>query len=143
MNIFGEDILLDKDLYPMIAANGMPLTTSGVLTVLQDIKLRLIIPKGNLFYDKEFGSSLHLYIYDESDESTKLMLINEIIRTIRKDSRVKINSVQCTISQWNDQTGEIILSASFHLYESSEAFHMMISIDDKKGIEVIINDVTN
>ncbi len=67
-NLWGEDIVIDSTNSPKIASNGELLLTSDVDTPLQDIKLRLFTPLGSLFYDKNFGSLIHEFIFDDNTD---------------------------------------------------------------------------
>lgn len=101
--LWGQDIALDDSNSPKVAANGEFILTSGVETALQDIKLRLFTRLGSLFYDKEYGSLIHDFIFEESTESNRSALLSEIIIRIEKEPRVVFGSVSASILSWDEK----------------------------------------
>jgi hypothetical protein len=68
--IFGQDIKIDESGQALVAANGELILTAGVETGVQDVRLRLETPLGELFYDIDFGSLIHEFFLDESTQPT-------------------------------------------------------------------------
>ena len=102
--LWGQDIALDDDNNPKIAASGELILTHGVETPLQDIKLRLFTRLGSLFYDKEFGSLIHDFIYEENTTATRNALLSEIIMRVEKDPRVEFGKVSASILTWDEKS---------------------------------------
>lgn len=108
--LWGQDIALNENNNPKIAANGELILTSGVETPLQDIKLRLFTRLGVLFYDKEYGSLIHDFIFDENTAQNRAGLLSEIIMRIEKDPRVETGKVSAKILKWNEKGVQVAIS---------------------------------
>ena len=112
-DIFGSDIYLNDDFKPSIFNNGELRLVTGVETVLQDIRLRLITLKGSLFYDSTFGSDVPLFMKDDDIDDTSIL--SEVSRALEADPRVEPYSVSTTIEKNMD---EISVSINFQLIGS-------------------------
>ncbi len=108
--LWGQDIALDKNNNPKIAANGELVLTRWVETPLQDIKLRLFTRLGTLFYDKEYGSLIHDFIFEENTAQNRAALLSEIIMRIEKDSRVETGKVSAKILKWDEKGVQILIN---------------------------------
>ncbi len=135
--IFGQDIKLDQAGQAMAAANGELILTSGPETGCQDIRLRLFTPLGNLFYDKEFGSLIHEWVYDENTLSARMAFCAEVTRRVRLDPRVQYGTAACSIRSW-DETG-IKADASWTFIDEDHVYNLVIGINE--DMEVVISDV--
>ncbi len=135
--IYGQDILLDENMQATIAASGEAVTSDGIQTVLQDIKLRLFTPLGSLFYDKAFGSQVIEYVKDENTQGNRLSLIAEVKSCINTEPRVAPGKTQCKIVSW-DHTG-VVCEASFELIDETHPFNLIIEINS--DMEIVIKDV--
>jgi hypothetical protein len=121
----------------MVAANGELYLTDGVDTGCQDIKLRLFTPLGGLFYDKEFGSKIYLWIKDENFLSARLAFCAEVVRRLRMDPRVVAGSESCSIKTW-DNNG-ISAEVSWRFIDVDHPLNLVIEIGD--DMEMVIKDV--
>jgi len=138
MNFYGQDILLDKNLRPLVAANGELYLTSGNYAVVQDVILRLRTVLGNLFYDKEFGSELFSFLKSENIYEIKKQMKSEVLKTIRKDIRIDQASVVCIIKSSDNETVE--LEASFSIIDDSNVYNLVINIG-QNDINVFVRDL--
>lgn len=136
--IFGQDIRLDENMQAMVAANGELYLTEGVDTGCQDIKLRLFTPLGGLFYDKEFGSKIHLWVKDENFLSARLAFCGEVVRRLRLDTRVVVGSEACSIRTW-DHTG-ISADVSWRFIGVDHPLNLVIEMGTG-NMEMVIKDV--
>ncbi|MBW2599331.1 MAG: baseplate assembly protein [Deltaproteobacteria bacterium] len=135
--IYGQDILLDGNMQASLAATGEAVTSDGIQTVLQDIKLRLFTPLGSLFYDKEFGSRIIEFVKDENTMGNRLALIAEIKSCINAEPRVVPGKTQCKVESW-DHTG-VVCEASFEIIDETHPFNLIIDINS--DMEIVIKDV--
>ena len=135
--IYGQDILLDETMQAKTAANGDVVVSTGIETVLQDIKLRLFTPLGSLFYDVDFGSNIMLFVKEENTATTRRALIAEVKRRLNLEPRVVPETTTCSIVTW-DHTG-VTLKASFRLIDETHPFNLVISAGS--NLEMVIKDV--
>jgi hypothetical protein len=137
-DVFGQDIKLGTDGQALVAANGELILTVGVETGLQDIRLGLQQPLGELFYDSEFGSLIHLWMKEENTGSNRAGLVAEVETRIENDPRVKLGSITCSVLKW-DETG-IDLQASFEFITEDQPYNLVVSYDAEKK-EMVVKDV--
>ena len=100
-DFWGQDIALDADGQAKVAASGELILTDGVETGLQDIRLRLFTRLGMLFYDEDFGSLVHDWIFEESTEANRAAFCSEVVMRVEADPRVELGSVSCSVLQWD------------------------------------------
>lgn len=137
-DIFGQDISLSDDGQALVAANGELLLTSGADTGIQDIRLRLLTPLGELFYDTEFGSLIHEWFKDENTEGNRIAFEAEVERRIDEDPRVTVGSVNCTVTSW-DERG-FTATAGWAFIVEDHPYNLVIAYDNDKR-EMVISDV--
>lgn len=135
---FGQDIRLDENMQALVAANGELLLTSGPDTGCQDIRLRLFTPLGGLFYDREFGSRVHLWVKDENFLSARLAFTAEVLRRIRLDPRVVPGSERCAVRSW-DHNG-LTADVSWRFIDVNHSLNLVIQMDGA-NMEMVIKDV--
>lgn len=136
-DIYGQDILLDEYLQPMVTATGEQLLTEGVQTVVQQIKLRLAIPideatETGMFYKSDFGSQLYNYFREEDTPDNRNAIIAETISTINKDSRVNPNQTYAYVSETTD--GSIQIEVQFEILNEESPFNLVIQSDSDLGL---------
>ena len=136
-DIFGQDIKVDEHGQALVAANGELVLIHGPDTGVQDIRLRLDTPLGGLFYDKEFGSLVHEWKYDENNLTRRLGFCTEITRRIRLDPRVEYGTETCTVRSWNE--AGIIAAASWRFIGETHRQNLVIEIGN--DMETVIKDV--
>ncbi len=137
-DVFGQDIKLDNSGNAMVAANGELLLTDGVETGLQDIRLRLLTPLGELFYDVEFGSLVHEWYLEESTLARRQAFEQEIEQRIEADPRVVLDTVSCSITAY-DEKG-FSAKASWEFIGEDHPFNLVLTYDGTKK-EMVIADV--
>jgi len=138
MDLFGQDIRIDADGQALVAANGELLLTSGPETGVQDVRLRLGTPLGELFYDVDFGSLIHEFFRDELTSANRSAFEAEVERRIEEDPRVASGSVSCSVAAW-DENG-FSARAAWTFIDEDHPFNLVISYDsDKKTM--VISDV--
>lgn len=120
-----------------ISANGEAVISTGIQTVLQDIKLRLFTPLGSLFYDSNFGSRIVEFVRDENTPFSRSALIAEVKKRIVLDPRVVQSSVKAEILSW-DLEG-ISVEAGFNLISETNPFNFVITVNS--DLEMVIKDV--
>ncbi len=137
-DVFGRDIRLDESDQAPVAANGELLLTEGAQTGVQDIRLRLFQPLGELFYDTTFGSLVHEWFCEENTPANRLAFIAEVERRVAADPRVAVGSAACELLRW----GEMGLQArvSWEFVGEDHPFNLVIETStDKLGM--VIADV--
>lgn len=101
---WGQDIALDENGQARVAANGELVLTDGVDTGVQDIRLRLATGLGALFYDLDFGSLIHEWVYEDSTDVTRAAFLAELTMRVEMDPRVVVGSVNATILNWDEKS---------------------------------------
>lgn len=137
-DIFGQDIALDDDMQPLIAANGELILTSGPDTGVQDIKLRITTYIGMLFYDKDYGSTARDWVMDESTETNRIGFAAEIKRCVHEDPRVQPSTVTSAVTFWDETS--ILCEVSWNFINEDHAYNLVIEVDRSKK-EMVIKDV--
>lgn len=137
-DVFGRDIKLSDDGQALVAANGELLLTDGVETGLQDIRLRLMTPLGELFFDIEFGSLIHEWYLDESTRASRDGFEAEVERRIEEDPRTVLGTVSCSVTSW-DEKG-FSAQAAWEFIGEDHPFNLVIGYDSAKK-ELVIKDV--
>jgi len=137
-DIFGQDIKLGEYGTALVAANGELILTSGVETGVQDIRLRLGTPLGELFYDIDWGSLIHEWFLEENSEDARSGFEAEVERRIEEDPRVVLGTVSCRVAGW-DETGFTAL-ASWEFIEEAHPLNLVIGYDSTNK-ELVIKDV--
>lgn len=135
--IFGSDIKLDPDGQAVAAANGELILTRGGETGLQDVRLRLMMPLGSLFYDKDYGSLIHEWIREENTSLARMGFTAEVERRVKLDPRVDGGTVACSIRAW-DAEG-ITAGLSFRFVDEDHVNNLVITAGDDVG--VVVKDV--
>jgi len=138
MDIFGQDIRLDADGQALVAANGELLLTDGVQTGVQDIRLRLSQPLGELFYDRDFGGLLHYWIKEENSAGNRIAFSAEVERRVQRDPRVVTGSVFCKIINWDEQ--QLTASVQWSFIDADHPYNLVIALD-RNVQEMVIKDV--
>jgi len=137
-DLYGSDIEIDGSGRPVVAANGELAMVEGVATGVQDIRLRLGTPLGELFYDTEFGSLLHEWILEENTIAARTAFEAEVAQRIEADPRVVLDSVSCRVVSWNE-TG-LTATATWEFIDEDHPFNLVVSWDSSKK-EMVIEDV--
>ena len=139
MNDFGSDILLDENGQAVVAANGELVWCDGETAAVQDIRLRVLTMLGGLFYDRQFGSAIPHYIFDDNTKSNRLSLKAEVKRRIEMDPRVAVGSVTSAIRSW-DELG-ITIDAGWRFKGSDDPQNIVISLK-RSAIGAVMEDVS-
>jgi phage baseplate assembly protein W len=137
-DLFGQDIKIDSAGQALVAANGELLLTEGAETGVQDIRLCLGTPLGELFYDIESGSLVHEWYQEENTQGNRSAFEAEIEQRIEADPRVVLGTVTCRVSSW-DEKG-ITARASWEFIGEDHPFNLVISYDSTNK-EMVIRDV--
>ena len=137
-DIFGQDIQLDNNGLPLVAANGELLLTSGAATGVQDVRLRLMTPLGELFYDVDFGSLIHHWFLDENSPAGRSGFEAEVERRIEEDPRVEVGTAGCSIQSWDEQG--FTARASFEFIGDDTPYNLVIAYDSTNK-DLVIKDV--
>lgn len=122
----------------LVAANGEVVMTEGAETGVQDIRLRLIIFLGTLFYDVDFGALIHNWIKEENILSARMGFEAEVKRRIEMDPRVVLGTTDCKIESW-DETG-ITANVSWKFIDEDHPYNLVIEVNSDK-MEIVIKDV--
>lgn len=138
-DLWGQDIALDGSGQARVAANGELLLTDGVLTGVQDIRLRIFTRMGALFYDHEFGSLIHDWILEESTQANRSALESEVILRVEEDARTVVGSVRCSVTTWDDKSIEAV--ASWQFIDEDSPLNLVLQIN-KETLEMVIQDAS-
>lgn len=138
IDLFGEDIKLDAAGQAMVAANGELLLTSGAETGVQDVRLRLFTPLGELFYDQGFGALLHEWVKEENAAGNRAAFEAEVERRVQADPRVIPGSASCRVTTW-DEKG-LTARVSWEFIGEDHPFNLVVGLDADKR-QMVIKDV--
>lgn len=137
-DLFGQDIELDNNGQAVVAANGELVLTDGVETGVQDVRLGLGTPLGELFYDVGFGSLIHEWFRDENRRAGRDSFAAEVERCIEEDPRVVLGTVSCSVLS-SDERG-FTARATWEFIDEDHPFNLVFSYDIDKQ-EMVIQDV--
>ena len=138
MTVYGQDIALGADWQPLVAADGSLILTAGVDTGVQDVRLRLFTPLGELFYDIEFGSLVHEWVKAESTAASRAAFCQEVRRRIQVDPRVVVGSAACSILAW-DETG-VTARATWRFIDETHPFNLILTVEGSM-VTAVLDDV--
>ncbi|MDI3547879.1 MAG: hypothetical protein PWR10_1531 [Halanaerobiales bacterium] len=107
-DIFGSDIVFNND-FELIPAGDIEIT-QGLSCLAQDIIHRLLTPRGNLFYNPDYGVDIYKYINDENTLINRMGLSQDVKKEVEKDPRVKPGSVNVDIKEWDLKIIKLLVS---------------------------------
>ena len=134
---WGQDVALDEDGQARVAANGELVLSDGVDTGVQDVRLRLLTRLGTLFYDLDFGSLIHDWIYEESTAVNRAAFVAEVVRCVSTDPRVVVGTVRGSILKWDEKT--LQASVSWRFIDVDHPLNLVLQAD-KTVRELVITD---
>jgi len=138
IDLFGQDIKLDDQRQAMVAANGELVLTAGVETGVQDVRLRIMSPLGELFYDIDFGSLCHEYFLDELSPGRTADFEAEIEQRLEEDPRVVFGTATCSVISTNEHG--FTATAAWEFIDEDHPFNLVFTYDASKK-EMVIKDV--
>lgn len=136
--IYGQDIALDDAGQAKVAANGELVLTSGAETGVQDVRLRLFTPLGELFYDENFGALLYDWINEENTTANRQGFEAEVERRIQADPRVVVGSAWCKVQSWDERV--LLARAGWTFIDADHQYNLVIELDGNKQ-DMVIKDV--
>ncbi len=120
----GTDIELDNYGNFILSATGDLTVVDAERCLIQSVKHRFLTPKGNLFYDPEFGFDVYKYLHSDSDELTKLEFMEEVKEQLRMEPRIREGSENCEILSWNENS--IVFKVSFVPIEMTTPVNLVL-----------------
>lgn len=133
-DLWGQDISLDESGQARVAANGELVLTQGVETGVQDIKFRLFTRLGALFYERDFGSLLYDWVYEDSTEVTRAAFLAEVTMRVEEDPRVVVGSVKSVILKWDEKS--LLVSVSWRFVDVDHALNLVVQAD--KSVKMLV-----
>jgi len=133
-DLWGQDISLDESGQARVAANGELVLTQGVETGVQDVKFRLFTRLGALFYDRDFGSLLYDWVYEDSTEVTRAAFLAEVTMRVEEDPRVVVGSVKNVILKWDEKS--LSVSVSWRFVDVDHALNLVVQAD--KSVKTLV-----
>lgn len=121
-DIYGSDILFDTD-FELVLTGDIEIT-EGIPCLVQDIKHRLLTPRGNLFYNPDYGVDIYKYINDENIFMNRMALSQDIKKEVESDPRVRTGSVSVNIEDWDLK--KIQLKVTFTPVEKDNPVNILI-----------------
>lgn len=121
-NHLGTDIAFQDDL---IATFGDVDLVEGRKCLLQDVRLRLTTPRGDLWCHPNYGVDLYRFLHMEGTAINKLDLIQAIEEEAAKDPR--IDSVTVSITSWDGYT--VKASMIINPVDSGNPINLVIGYD--------------
>lgn len=136
-DLWGQDISLSASGQALVAANGELVLTEGAGTGVQDIKLRLFIYEGTLFFDTEFGSRFMDWVLEENTEENRAAFLAEVIMRVEADPRVVPHTVMASVLKWD---GNIFMSSvTWQFIEEDQPYNLIMQYN-KDIKELTISD---
>lgn len=133
-SIYGSDIIFDKD-FEVLPAGDVSLT-EGTGCLVQDIIHRLLTPKGDLFYNPDYGLDIYQYINDEENFLNRIGLIKEVKNTVQKDPRVKFGTVKVDIVGWD--LNQLEFKVSFTPVNEKNPVNLLINYDQNNSSAEVV-----
>lgn len=106
-----EDISLDEYGDWQLDAAGDVATASDDESLVQDIRHRLLTPKGGNPADAEYGAGVQLWLHRENTPGNRAALINNCQSELAKENRILPQRTIITIETWTRD--KILLRISF------------------------------
>lgn len=128
----GIDFLMDEDFQFVLLGDGTADISDPEKTLHQDLQLRLFTPYGSLFYDKEFGSHLYLFIHDENTDVNRSAFCAEVIRCLVLEPRINPSSVRCSVSNYDDVGFQVEVKAKLALEDHKLNFVLNPDFTEKE-----------
>lgn len=95
----GIDMAFDGDLMPIPTGDAQ--IVEGKTCLLQDLRHRLMTPKGGLWYDPSYGIDIYQYMHLEDTPINQLSLQQELQDAVEADPRIEPGSVTVLIVEWD------------------------------------------
>jgi phage baseplate assembly protein W len=131
VEIYGVDMAFDED-YELLPAGDVEVV-SGVHCVVQDIIHELSTPKGDLFYNSEYGVDIYKYINEDNTFINRLGLSQEVKKVLNHNQRIEPTTAKVEVVDWN--LNKIKLKASFSLISVDNPLNLILTYS-QNDIEV-------
>lgn len=118
----GVDIGFDEDFITL--PTGDVETVDGRKCLLQDIRHRLITPRGDLWAHPEYGVRVYEFLQDEDTEINRLDLQQMIAGEIEQDPRVVPGSASVEVISWDRD--RIRLRATFQPVDDGNPINLVL-----------------
>lgn len=105
-------------------------TVEGIDNLKQAILSRLLTPRGSLLLHPNYGSTIHELIGKKNTIDNMVILENEIVKTIKKDSRVEDVRAESSYIDEDRYHGEFTV----YLHSLEEYFSFVVEGDNKGQI---------
>lgn len=105
-------------------------TVEGIDNLKQAILSRLLTPRGSLLLHPNYGSTIHELIGKKNTIDNMVILENEIVKTIKKDSRVEDVRAESSYIDEDRYHGEFTI----YLHSLEEYFSFVVEGDNKGQI---------
>lgn len=120
----GTDIMMEGDL--VVLPTGDAGLVSGEACLLQDIRHRLLTPRGSLWTHPEYGLDSYRFLKAEDSEMERLDLVQAIEAEVAKDPRVQPGSVRAAVRSWS--LNGITVGVTFRAVRSDNPLNLVIEI---------------
>ena len=85
----------------LVAPDGDVDLVAGRACLLQDLRHRLMTPKGALWCHPEYGVDLYDFLHLEGTEVNRLDFLMRLEEAVEADPRIEPGSVQASILRWD------------------------------------------
>lgn len=127
------DIKLDNEWQLTAAANGDSLLTSGIESIIQDIKTEALTHEGDVFYDEEYGWSLLDFVQAQDDDLTRIEIKQRVQTKLSRRSEIDIETIDVKVDFNNDK---LPIEVSFSFIFGPEKYVIKLELDRVK-VEVV------
>lgn len=125
-DFYGTDILLDDNGEIGFAGTDIK-TVSGIDCVIQQIKVRMMTPKGSLFYDPEYGSDLYKFIQTGYTKQKLEYFVSVIKDCLKAEPLVDNESIE--IKTYEKTMTSFYAKVSFNIVEYDNNINLVVSAD--------------
>lgn len=102
---------------------------SGEDVVLQDVWMRLVTPRGDLWCHPGYGVDIYPFIQCENTLMNRMALCSVIREEVREDPRVNPESVRVWVREWSSEESAVSIGVSFTVEESTNRMNLVVGYD--------------
>ena len=126
----GTDLRFDRatgDFQPLPAGDLSLISRADC--VLQDVFLRLVTPKGDLWCHPDYGVDIYDYLHAGGTLTNRLALCEMVREEVMKDPRIVPDSIEVQVSRWDMGTGHLAVSVTFEIEGFTNKYNLVVGWD--------------
>jgi len=111
-SFLGADIALDANGDFIVDTDGDLALVEGRDCLGQDIRHRVITPKGALWYDEDYGVGLQQHLHSEDRSGSRTEIEKNIEEDLTKEPRVDPFSIEAQVTEMTADEIKLMLAAT-------------------------------